>query len=318
MKKLRLFVLIAVAWVHWHSNSIAQNKVSSENKKTEEKEQKFSFGNISPVILAQNRMEATALSDLTSYWVLNKYGNNLLDRYRISRSENYINASYGFSKNRRWDLGAQLRYSRLRIDETARNSPFKVFAGTDSSGTSYTGLSGVGLRLRTQPFESIPELTIQGSVNFPLIKNIETKSFLSADRIQTDLVTTFYKSIDDSWYLYLQGRYILQLANKDNNKTSHFPGISAYMVKSMFDHKAFLFPGISYIGSYQQNYKGGRLIRQAQFIMVSIGLQVQPSNQFSIFINGQRPFYHKSSASFYSDLVRNSYSDWAIGVRFVL
>ena len=40
-------------------------------------------------------------------------------------------------------------------------------------------------------FESIPELIIQGSVNFPLIKNIETKSFLSADRIQTDLVTTF-------------------------------------------------------------------------------------------------------------------------------
>lgn len=290
---------------------------STEVKKENKEEEKFSFGNISPVILAKDGIEATALTNLTSYWLTSKFGNAILDRYRISRSENYINLSYGFSESRRWDLGAQIRYSRMRIDENARNSPFKVFSASDSSSIGYTGVSSIGVRMRAMPFVNIPELTIQGSINFPMARNEETRSYLG-DRVQTDLVSTYYKSVSETWYVYLQGRYILQIANRENNKSTHFPGVSTYFVKSILNQKAFIFPGVTYVGSFQQNYKGGRLANQAQFLMIGFGLQIQPTNNFSVFLNGQKPLYHRSSASFYSDLVRNSYSDWSVGLRVVL
>ncbi len=313
MKNTFLFICLILVF-NWH-NALCQ---TSEVKKEESREEKFAFGNISPVILAKDGIEASAISNLTSYWVTSKYGNKILDRYRISRSENYTNISYGFSKSRRWDLGAQVRYSKMLIDENARNSPFKVYSKPDSNGTAFNGLSSLGIRLRAAPFANIPELTFQASINFPMARDQETRSFLGADRVQTDFVSTYYKAISDYTYIYLQGRYIFQIANNENGKTGHFPGISTYLVKSLFDQKLFLFPGLSYLGSFQQNYKGGRLTNQAQFLMGGIGLQFQPIEILSIFLNGQKPLYHKSSASFYSDLVRNSYSDWSLGVRLVL
>ena len=140
------------------------------------------------------------------------------------------NISYGFSETRRWDLGAQIRYSKMLIDENARNSPFNVFSKPDSNGTTYSGISTFGIRLRLTPFTNIPELTFQASINFPMARDQETRSFLGADRVQTDLVSTYYKAISDDTYIYLQGRYILQIANNDNSKSSHFPGINLSLI----------------------------------------------------------------------------------------
>lgn len=167
------------------------------------------------------------------------------------------------------------------------------------------------------PFQNLPEFTLQGTVLFPVAKELETRRFLGADRIQTDVTATYYKGLTTDFYFYLQGRYLLQIANRDNDKTTHFPGISALLVKSFLDQRLFVFPGVSYFGAYQQNYKGGRLASQAQYIMLSLGAQIQPLDFLGIFINAQRPWYYKSGVSFYSDLVKNSYSDWALGVRLI-
>ena len=52
--------------------------------------------------------------------------------------------------------------------------------------------------------------------------------------------------------------------------------------------------------------------------MMSIGAQVQPVTNLSVFINAQRPMIYSAKNNIYSDLVKNSYSDWAVGVRLVL
>jgi len=315
MKNKLLFISLILIFSR---QAIHGQDKKNDVKKDEPKEEKFAFGNISPVILAKDGIEASAITNLTSYWVTSKFGNKILDRYRISRSENYANISYGFSASRRWDLGAQIRYSKMLIDENARHSPFNVFSAPDSNVTAFNGISSMGIRLRVSPFSTLPELTFQASINFPTARNLNTRSYLGADRVQTDLVSTYYKNVSDNTYIYLQGRYILQIANDDNGKTSHFPGISTYLVQSLINQKLFLFPGLTYLGSFQQNYKGGRLVNQSQFLMAGLGMQFQPIEKMSIFLNGQKPLYYKSSASFYSDLVRNSYSDWSLGLRVVL
>ncbi len=290
---------------------------SAAVENNEEQEDRFSFGNISPVILSKDGIEATFTNSLSSYWVTSKFGQIILDRYRITRFESNLNLNYGFSDNKRWDLGVQLKYSRLRFDENSRNSPLKVFDAPDATSLGYSSVSYAGLRVRTMPFEKLPEFTLQGSVLFPVAKEQETRSFLGADRIQTDLTATYFKTLTTDFYFYLQARYLLQIANQDNDKTTHFPGISALIVKSFLEQRLFVFPGISYFGAYQQNYKGGRLQSQAQYVMVSLGAQVQPLDFLGIFINAQRPWYYKSGVSFYSDLVKNSYSDWALGLRLI-
>lgn len=284
----------------------------------EAEEERFSFGNISPVILAKDGLEVTATSNLTSYWVTSQFGKVVLDRYRITRSENYLNLNYGFSESRRWDLGVQVRYSRLRLDENARNSPFKVFGSADATGIGYQAVSSVGLRVRTIPFENLPELTLQGAVHFPVAKEQVTRSFLGAERIQPELTATYLKNLSPDFYLYLQGRYLLQIANEDNDRTTHFPGLSVFLVKSFLDQKLYIFPGLSWLGAYEQNYKGGRLVSEAQFVMISLGAQIQPLSYLGVFLNAQRPLYYQSGISFYSDLVKSSYSDWSLGLRFIL
>lgn len=294
--------------------SLGQSQPSSGNEKEEDR---FSFGNISPVILSKDGIEATVTNALTSYWVTSNFGNIVLDRYRITRFESNLNLNYGFSENKRWDLGVQVKYSRLRFDENSRNSPLKIFQAPDATSLGFSSISTVGVRVRTMPFKNLPELTLQGSVHFPVAKEQETRSFLGADRIQTDLTATYFKPLTSDFYFYLQGRYLLQIANEDNDKSTHFPGISAFIVKSFLNQRLFVFPGLSYFGAYQQNYKGGRLTSQAQYVMASLGAQIQPLDFLGIFINAQRPWFYKSGVSFYSDLVKNSYSDWALGIRFI-
>ena len=293
---------------------------ASEPKNANEDETSFSFGNISPVILAKGGIEVSTTSDLSSYWIVTKYGTKIIDRYRISRFESNLNLQYGIAENKRWDIGAQLKYARIRLDENSRNSPFKIFSAPDVSSSSYQGISAAGLRIRTTPFKNNQSLTVQGSVFVPIIKDKPTRAALSADRIQTDLTGTYFIPLNQNndIYFYLQGRYTLLIANKENGKTNHFPGISALIVKSFLNRKLFVFPGLSYTGSYQQNVSGGRLNKQGDFLFASIGAQVQIASALSIFINTQRPWIYRSGVNVYSDLVKNSYSDWALGLRVVL
>ncbi len=287
--------------------------------KEDEKDPSFSFGNISPVILSKGGIEVGTVQSLSSYWIASKFGSRTLDRFRISRFESNVNVQYGLSKNKTWDLGAQLKYGRIRLDENSRTSPFKVFAGPDASSSAFNGLTAVGLRARTTPFNN-QSITLQGSVFIPIAKDKDTRSALNADRIQTDLTATYFHAINknEDLYFYIQARYLVQLANAENGRSSHFPGLGLLLVKSLLNQKLFLFPGLSYTGAYQQNYSGGNLNKQADFLMVSIGAQIQPISILSIFINAQRPLVYQSGVNIYSDLVKNSYSDWALGLRVVL
>lgn len=318
MKLLPKTISLGIAVCCFCSSLYAQT--TSSTKPAEEEEQKFSFGNISPVILKKDGIEVSTTHDLSSYWITSKFGSRILDRYRVSRFDGNLNVQYGFAHNKRWDLGAQVKYGRVRLDENSRSSPFKVFSAADATSQIYSGVSAVGLRIRTAPFENNTAFTLQGSILFPIAKDELTRTALSMDRIQTDLVGTYFKSLVDnqSLYLYLQGRYLLQLANKENDRTTHFPGLSVLLVKSLFDQTVFLFPGLSYLSAFQQNYAGGRWSQQSQFLMMSIGAQVQPVTNLSVFINAQRPMIYSAKNNIYSDLVKNSYSDWAVGVRLVL
>ncbi|MEP7269293.1 MAG: hypothetical protein ABI844_16860 [Saprospiraceae bacterium] len=317
MKNTKIILVLCLG-LNSISGYISGQTSNSSTESKENKEESFSFGNISPVILSNGKVEATNTASLTSYWLTSNFGNVILDRYRITRFENNININYGISTTKRWDIGGQLKYSRLRLDEQARNSPLKVFEKDDGASTSFTGLSMAGLRLRAQPFAGIPALTLQATVNFPILKPSSERTNLNADRILTDLVSTYFKDLSSDLYIFLQARYILQIANQDNKITSHFPGMSAYVVKSFLDQRLFVFPGLAYIGSYAQYHSGGRLNNQAQFVMAGVGAQFQFSQNLGLFLFTQKPLIYTSKNVIYSDIIKSSYTDFSLGVRVLL
>lgn len=319
MNKRFIFLLLTFTGLFCRAYGQETSNNSGNTVKKEE-DPTFAFGNISPVILGRGGIEASTVQDLTSYWVTSKYGSRIVDRFRISRFDSNLNLQVGLDDNKRWDIGVQLKYGRIRLDENSRNSPFKVFAAADAFSTAFNGVSAAGIRVRTTPFKNNQAFTFQGSCLVPLLKDKDTRAALNADRVQTDLAGTYFVSLNKSndLYLYAQGRYTLLISNQENNKSNHFPGISVLLVKSFLDQTLFVFPGLSYIGSYQQNYAGGRLNKQGDFVFASLGAQVSITSGFTIFANTQRPWIYRSGVNIYSDLVKNSYSDWALGLRLVL
>lgn len=281
-----------------------------------EPEEDFFFGNISPVILQKDAIEVNFVNSLASLWIVTRDRSTVIDRSRSSRLDTWARISYGFSENRRWDLGAELRYSQVRNDGEARSSPFRVLGDQTSTGRSHRNLSQLGIRLRVMPFESVPELTVQGTASFSVVKDELEARQLGTDRHQTDFIATYFRQMSGRYHLFLQAEWLTQFSNEDNGNTTHFPVLGAFLVADFLDNRLYIFPGLTYAGTYEQLYDGARLRNFGNQLLGSIGLQYQPTRKFGIFVNGSTPFVLDSGRERY-DFVNRSYIGWSLGLRGV-
>lgn len=277
------------------------------------------YTGISPVILQKDAVEINFSNSLTSFWVaVNEYlpaqnATRVANRYRFSRMEQLARVSYGFSPGAKWDLGAEFRYTSSRLDDQARSSPFRVFEGDTGSGTTYRGLSYIGLRFRTMPFGRVPELTLQATVHYPVVREEGLRLRLGAQRTQLGAMATYYQQFNATTFLFLQGEWRVHLSNDENNVTSHTPSASGFLVLDLWDQKWYLFPGITYSMTLQSTYSGS-LVRLNRQFLGSLGVLFQPDTRFGILLNTQFPFI-LDSGSFYTEWVSESFSSFTLGIR---
>ena len=174
---------------------------------------------LSPVILDKDGIEVNNFNPLTSFWLAVQEtppelaGAQITNRYRYTLFESYWRVSYGFGYNKRWDLGAEFRFSRRRLDDQATNSSLKVFGSDDPGSITYQGLSMAGIRARYMPFKKVPELTLQGALTFPVAKE-EVRHGLALDRTQFELGATYYKNLAKRTYYFLQTNWLARFANR--------------------------------------------------------------------------------------------------------
>lgn len=278
------------------------------------------LGSLSPVVLAKDRVEINNFNLLNSFWLAVKEtppelnGASITNRYRNTFFINYVRVSYGFSHSKRWDLGAEFRFMRYRLDDDATVSPMEVFSSDNSPGsTSYSGLTMAGARVRFMPFRSVPELTLQGVLAFPVAKQ-EMKDALKLDRTEFDFGATYYKNIDKTLYYFLQSNWLMRFAKVDNERTTHAWTASAFLVKSLFYHRVYLYPGLTYAGLFQNFSESG--FSQVNYqVLGGLGVQYQPVRVFSISLYGQIPFILESGSET-TEWVRESYSSWTLGLLF--
>jgi hypothetical protein len=315
MKKTALFGLLSSVCLLTCFNLKAQEK----------KDEPTFFTGLSPVILERNAAEINLINSMNSYWIVSKQFKPedptgfILDRKRFTRTEHILRASYGFSKNKRWDLGVELKFSQARLDEAARSSPFRVFGNETGSGTSYRGLSGIGLRLRTQPFNKYPELTVQATVLYPQISVQSSESEraqLDAQSVQTGISATYYLQSGENTYYFFQADWAMRLQNQENKRTKHAPSLSATMVFRTWEEQWFVFGGLNYGMSLQQFADGG-LYRLSQALFASGGVFYQPTPKFSVVLSIQLPLLFESNLRSI-DLPRESFTGFTLGMRSLL
>ncbi len=314
MKKTTLFGLIAWACLF-----------STQLRAQEKTDEPTFFTGLSPVILARNSAEINLVNSLTSYWIVSKQFNPdnqagfQLDRQRFTRTEHVLRAAYGFSKSKRWDLGAELKFAQARLDEAARSSPLRVFGNETETGASYRGLTGVGLRLRTQPFNKIPELTLQGTVTYPQSTASSTeneRAQLDVQSLQAGIAATYYVQSGEKMFYFFQADWSMRFKNAENKRTKHFPSLSTTVVVKTWQDQWFLFGGLNY-GMGLQQFSDGGLYRLSQALFASGGVFYQPTPKFSVVFSVQLPLLFESNLRSV-ELVRESFTGFTLGMRSLL
>ena len=277
------------------------------------------LGSLSPVVLDKDHVEVNNFNALTSFWLAvqetppDLNGAAITNRYRTTFFTSLVRVSYGFSYSKRWDLGAEFRFTRQRLDDDANNSPLNVFGSDSPSSRTYSGLSMAGARVRYMPFRSVPELTLQGAVTFPVAKQ-EMKEALKLDRTEFDFGATYYKNLNPSMYYFLQSNWLMRFAKAEDERTTHLWTASAFLVKSLFYHRVYVYPGLTYAGLFQ-NFSNSGFSQVNYQVLGGLGLQYQPFRIFSVSIYGQIPFILESGSAT-TEWVRESYSSWTLGMLF--
>ncbi len=291
----------------------------------EAKEDPTFFTGISPILLERNASEVTLMNSMSSFWLaIHKYDPTLQiaqiqDRQRFTRTEHLLRLTYGFSKNKNWDLGAELKFANARLDDAARSSPFLVFNKQAEKSTenfvnnnSYHGLSSIGLRLRFMPINSIPELTLQATYQRPVARTAAERYAFGSQRTQAGLTATYFIQSGENIYYFFQADWATLLKSDDNHFNGHIPSISTFVVVRTWENQWFIYPGLTYSMSLS-----GSFYRLQQQLFGSLGVFYQPSPKFSLLLNWQTPFVLQSGSRSV-DFVKESYTGFTIGIRTLL
>lgn len=307
----------------------AQQNKPTENIGLETLDETFFFGGLSATILDPGKVEVNFYTSLFSTWLAvheSVIESPVRDRLRLSEFTGNLEAYYGLSADGRWDLGLRLRHGRRRLDNSAQSSPFKVLKssrGTDEAeniGTdkTYAGLKEVGLRFRLMPFKSVPELTLNAGYSISPIKTEEDQEFLLADRNTVDLNLSYFIDINKGgssyYYFILNGLAYLPSATNDE---ALYNSAASFFVVQRLGANFVIFPGISYNLTFKPpSVADDALIKTNEQVLGTLGLQYQPSNNFSVNISGAIPLLLETSNLLVRQ-VRESYSFVSLGGRFL-
>jgi len=307
----------------------AQQNKPTQNIGLETLDETFFFGGLSATILDPGKVEVNFYTSMFSTWLAvheSVIESPVRDRLRLSEFTGNLETYYGLSADGRWDLGLRLRHGRRRLDNSAQSSPFKVLKssrGTDEADNvgidkTYAGLKELGLRFRLMPFKSVPELTLNAGYSISTVKSEEDQEFLLADRNTVDLNLSYYIDINNGgssyYYFILNGLAYLPSATNDE---ALYNTAASFFVVQRLGARFVIFPGISYNLTFKPpSVADNALIRTNEQVLGTLGLQYQPSNNFSINVSGAVPLLLETS-NLLVQQIRKSYSFVSLGGRFL-
>lgn len=317
---LRFVSCIAILKFFFISLLNAQTNTSNGDKK----DLPNLYTGISTVVLQKDATELNLINSLSSFWVaFNEFDGQIeavrvANRVRYSRADHLLRVSHGFANSGRWDLGADFYYTRVRIDDAARSSPFRVYTNRETpEGKTYSGLSAIGVQARFVPFAGLPELTLRAGLSYPLARTEALRAHLNAQRIQLSLSGVWLNRLGPGALAFLQGDFRAYLRNPENDAALLAPSLGGYLLFELPGERWYIFPGLVYNTVFQQFAKGYTYRYANQQLYGSLGVLFRPADVFSVLLSGQIPFIFDSGSS-RAIWVRESYTGVNLGLRFIL
>jgi hypothetical protein len=281
------------------------------------------YTGVSSAILPKDATEINFLNSLNSFWIAqNDYDGSIdatriVNRTRYSRADHILRVSHGFSKSGRWDFGTEIFYTRVRLDDEARSSPFRVYGDAfPESGTTHAGVSYIGVQARAIPFANLPELMLRAGFDYPIGRSEEQRLNLQAQRSILYLSALFSQRLGPNLLGQVQGDFRSYLRNDDNVRTLLLPSASGFLIFEMPGEQWYILSGLSYNMTFQQSFKGAKVLKANQQLYGSLGVLYRPNHIFSVVLSSQIPFIFDSGSS-RSIWVRESYFGLNLGFRFI-
>lgn len=282
------------------------------------------YTGVSSAILPKDANEVSLVNSLNSFWIAqNEFDGSIeatriTNRLRYSRADHVLRIFHGFSRSRRWDLGAEIYYARIRFDDEARSAPFRVYGDAyPESGTTNGGVSYIGIQTRIMPFAGLPELTLRAGYYLPVARTEEQRLNLNAQRSIAYLSALFIERLGPNLLGQLQGDFRTYFRNSENERMLLVPTASGFLIFELPGERWYIPAGLSYNLTFQQSYKGASILKANQQLYGSLGVIYRPNTILSLILSGQLPFIFDSGSS-RSIWVRESYFGLNLGARLII
>ena len=104
----------------------------------------------------------------------NLYSQRTGDGENLTQRSSFYTAwlSFLYGVNNRFNAGFDIRYRRV-ANEPLPNSPLHVFSSSIPDGSSRSGITSFGPKIRWAPFEKLPNFSVQSAFWFPIGEDLE-------------------------------------------------------------------------------------------------------------------------------------------------
>jgi opacity protein-like surface antigen len=260
---------------------------------------------VSSVLINHHQLEANFFASIIS---ANNYRDDDGHPGDLNARQTYLyrtlQATYGISRNARFNVGLDVNIIMGRIDQDRNSSMFKVF-DTDVEGNSKhaRAITSVAARIRWRPLKRNYNFTIQSSVSFPTGISREKQQVLGYSQIF--LTSQFLYNQPLSERLFLFSQLGLQYGFKrDNAPAAFFSPVSLYL-SYLIPRKTIPFILFNYIPMFS---KDNSWSYSRYTMQVGGGLQYQITRQ--LLVNGY----------YANDIKGKNYPDfntYSLSIRFV-
>lgn len=201
------------------------------------------FPGLAPQMIGQDQWEFLLFNPLTTFKLDNQVDSSV---FRGTQFTHILQVNYGLLRSRRLNVGVELQYGHARSDSEENSSPFRVLGNQRETGRSFHSFSAMGLRLRAMPIGTLPELTVQSALLFPVGKDSLHRAALGRQRIEWQLQASFYQRLRPWLTAFLDLNYSARFSNSENRQTDHIPGFNLFLTGEVIRNRLYVYPGIGY------------------------------------------------------------------------
>ncbi|MEZ0609416.1 hypothetical protein ACAW74_12910 [Fibrella sp. WM1] len=237
----------------------------------------FFFPTVSAIILPKGFVEVNNFASLfsTNQLFTNEARRTNLN-LRLSQFTNQLQFTCGASATSRFNIGADLLYTKLRLDANPDASGWGVFGPASTALDTQEAFTQVGLRVRWKPVARNRSLLLQGGLYLPIYKPGESQT-----QLQLQVIRVY--ELGRKLFLYAQPGLVYSLPKQQLRGSLAIP-ITA-LVQYQLQTRLGLVGLVNHTAGLTKNADG--VFAQTSWnTQVGAGLQYQPSLQvgFSAFM----------------------------------